>query len=88
MSLTPGDQQFESWPLHCLGVRGEAEGQTGSEMKLQETEVMKSRRSMFKPAEAGTGDGPLPCGKEIVESFEIIWSELVGSFCGRLLRSG
>ena len=88
MSLTPGDQQFESWPLHCLGVRGEAEGQTGSEMKLQETEVMKSRRSMFKPAEAGTGDGPLPCGKEVVESFESSWSELVGSFCGRLLRSG
>lgn len=67
MSLTPGDQQFESWPLHWLGGRGEAEGQTGSEMKLQEADVRSSKRSMIRPAEAGTGDGPLPWRKEMVE---------------------
>ena len=48
-------------------------------MKLQEADVMKSRKSMFKPAEAGTGDGPLPCGKEKVEilkAFGQNWSAL------------
>ena len=62
-----------------MGGRGEAEGQTGSEMKLQEADVMKSRRSMFKPAEAGTGDGPLPCGKnsgEVLKAFGQSWSAL------------
>ena len=35
---------------------------------------------MFKPAaEAGTGDGPLPCGKRngLVRAFKGVWSELV-----------
>ena len=43
------------------------EGQTGSEMKLQEADVRRSKRSMIRPAEAGTGDGPLPWRKEMVE---------------------
>ena len=43
-------------------------GQTGSEMKLQEAvEVKINRSSIFEPAEAGTGDGPLPWRKEMVE---------------------
>ena len=42
-------------------------GQTGSEMKLEEAvEVKINRSSIFKPAEAGTGDQPLPSGKEDV----------------------
>ena len=42
-------------------------GQTGSEMKLEEAiEVKINRSSIFKPAEAGTGDQPLPCGTEHV----------------------
>ena len=68
MSLTPGDQQFESWPRHWLGERGAAVGQTGSEMKLEEAvEVKINRSSIFEPAEAGTGDQPLPCGTEDVD---------------------
>ena len=46
-------------------------------MKLEEADVMKSRRSMFKPPEAGTGDGPLPCGKEMVlKAFGQSWFAL------------
>ena len=42
-------------------------GQTGSEMKLEDAiEVKINRSSIFKPAEAGTGDQPLPCGTEDV----------------------
>ena len=49
-------------------------GQTGSEMKLEEAiEVKINRSSIFKPAEAGTGDRPLPCGTEDVDN----WSKLV-----------
>ena len=45
-------------------------GQTGSEMKLEEAiEVKINRSSIFKPAEAGTGDQPLPCGKEDVNYY-------------------
>ena len=56
-------------------------GQTGSEMKLQEAvEVKINRSSIFKPAEAGTGDGPLPCGKrngrEILKAFGQSWLAL------------
>ena len=43
-------------------------GQTGSEMKLEEAvEVKINRSSIFEPAEAGTGDQPLPCGTEDVD---------------------
>ena len=43
-------------------------GQTGSEMKLQEAvEVKINRSSIFEPAEAGTGDQPLPCGTVYVD---------------------
>ena len=47
-------------------------GQTGSEMKLEEAiEVKINRSSIFEPAEAGTGDQPLPCGTEDVDCCNI-----------------
>ena len=43
VSLTPGDQHVDLWPVHWAGERGVACGQMGSARKLAELEARSSR---------------------------------------------